>query len=125
MHICAPRRDSSRVSTSGLDAVTLGEAILAQSEPRPIRGSHGSSLSRRQSIALAGGLGSSADDSSDWVPPVVSKTPLQLSKLQESIKGNFLFLKLTEEKRQKLLDAFVCRQARDGDHHGGQEGRVT
>ena len=39
---------------------------------------------------------------------------MQLAKLKDSIRGNFLFLKIPEEKRDMLLDAFVQRNVRFG-----------
>ena len=74
------------------DAVTLGEAILAQSEPRPVRGAGKAFPARRPSIHQPG---RAADyDSAEWEPPVVPKTPLQLSELQVTTRLRYCSLNL-------------------------------
>eukprot|EP00966_Prymnesium_polylepis_P311356 7193588-Prymnesium_polylepis.1 len=56
------------------------------------------------------------DENADGGPDTLAepKTPMQLAKLKDSIKGNFLFLQIPDEKRDMLLDAFVQRNVRLG-----------
>lgn len=64
------------------------------------------SLGRRTSVS-AESLNPTTSGSDGWTPPFHPKTPEQLSRLQSSVSGNFLFSHLEDEQFNTVLNALV------------------
>ena len=105
-----PVRRASRLGSAS--EISLGAAILAGGENRPVR--RGLSKEKKQAMAIAASA-AAEEDTSDWVMQVVTKTPEELARIQRAVKANFLFQHLNETQNKQVLDVMKKQPVKAGD----------